>query len=237
MPGRRWPLDEVTFGTNWLAEAEHGGFYQAVADGTYEKYGLEVTIMQGGPQAANQALLLAGKIQFYMAGQPARPFAAVRAGHPGDRRRGDLPEGPAGPHGPSRERARQASATSPSCRPSSSAKDLFATGFQWMKAAYPGFKDEQIKPYTFNPAPFLADKNSVQQGYVTSEPFAIEKEGGFKPTVFLLADAGFDTYSTMIEAMADYVDKQPGRRASASSMPRSSAGTTTSTATTRPPTT
>ena len=61
-------LDKLVFGTNWLAEAEHGGFYQAVADGTYEKYGLKVKIVQGGPQGANQALLLADKIQFYMGG-------------------------------------------------------------------------------------------------------------------------------------------------------------------------
>ena len=69
-------------------------------------------------------------------------------------------------------------------------KDGFATDFQWMKQAYPGFRDEQYKPYTFNPAPFLADKKSAQQGYITSEPYAIEKQGGFKPKVFLLADAG-----------------------------------------------
>src|SRR3954453_459544 len=60
--------DKVSYGTNWLAEAEHGGFYQAIADGTYEKYGLDVTIVQGGPQAANEALLIAGKIDFYMGG-------------------------------------------------------------------------------------------------------------------------------------------------------------------------
>lgn len=62
-------LDKVSYGTNWLAEGEHGGFYQAVADGTYAKYGLDVTIVQGGPQAANEALLISGKIDFYMGGQ------------------------------------------------------------------------------------------------------------------------------------------------------------------------
>jgi NitT/TauT family transport system substrate-binding protein len=66
-----------------------------------------------------------------------------------------------------------------------------------------------MKPYTFNPAPFLADKMSAQQGYITSEPYAIETEGGFKPDLFLMADAGFDTPSTMIEAKQDYVDANP----------------------------
>jgi NitT/TauT family transport system substrate-binding protein len=78
-----------------------------------------------------------------------------------------------------------------------------------MKATFPGFKDEQYKPYQFNPAPFLADKKSAQQGYATSEPFAIEKASGIKPKVFLIADAGYDPYSTTIEAKQDYVAKNP----------------------------
>jgi NitT/TauT family transport system substrate-binding protein len=204
--GQAMALDEVSFGTNWLAEGEHGGFYQAVADGTYEKYGLKVTIVQGGPQAANRALELADKIQFYMAGNLLEPFSAseqeiplievaamfqkdpqVLIAHPesGIKSFGDLAK----------------------VGTIFMGKDLFASGFQWMKQAYPGFKDEQIKPYTFNPAPFLADKNSAQQGYITSEPFEIERQGGFKPQLFLLADAGFSTPSTMIEAKADYVAK------------------------------
>jgi NitT/TauT family transport system substrate-binding protein len=208
LAGPALALDEVSFGTNWLAEAEHGGFYQAVADGTYEKYGLKVTIVQGGPNAANQALLMADKIQFYMQGNLIGSFSAVEQdipvidvaaifqkdpqvliAHPdaGIDKFADLAKLPTIFMG----------------------KDLFTTGFQWMKAAYPGFKDEQIKPYTFNPAPFLADKDSAQQGYVTSEPYEIEKQGGFKPKLFLLSDAGFDTMSTMIEAKSDYVAKNP----------------------------
>jgi NitT/TauT family transport system substrate-binding protein len=35
--GSAQALDQVTFGTNWKAQAEHGGFYQAVATGIYEK--------------------------------------------------------------------------------------------------------------------------------------------------------------------------------------------------------
>ncbi len=83
-----------------------------------------------------------------------------------------------------------------------------ATYFQWLKADF-GFSEAQVKPYTFNPQPFLADKNSAMQGYVTSEPYAVEKEGGFKPKIFLLADYGFDTYSTLIETRRDLVEKKP----------------------------
>ncbi|MBV8593108.1 MAG: ABC transporter substrate-binding protein, partial [Caulobacteraceae bacterium] len=87
-------------------------------------------------------------------------------------------------------------------------KEGLASFYQWMKTAY-GFKEEKVKPYTFNPAPFIADKTSIQQGYVTSEPYAVEKEGGFKPNIFLFADRGYDTYATTIETRQDVIDDHP----------------------------
>ncbi len=208
LAGSAFALDEVSFGTNWLAEAEHGGFYQAVADGTYEKYGLKVTIVQGGPNAANQALLMADKIQFFMQGNLIGSFSAVEQDIPVMDVAAIFQKDPQVliAHPDSGVKTFADLAKLPTIF---MGKDLFTTGFQWMKAAYPGFKDEQIKPYTFNPAPFLADKMSAQQGYITSEPYAIETEGGFKPLVFLLSDAGFNTMSTMIEAKSDYVAKNP----------------------------
>ena len=199
--------DKVSYGTNWLAEAEHGGFYQAVADGTYAKYGLDVTIVQGGPQAANEALLIAGKIDFYMGGtfslydsvKQGIPMINVAAmfqkdpqilmAHPdaGVETFGDLAK----------------------LGTIFMAKDLYATAFTWMKSAYPGFKDEQVKPYTFNPAPFIADKNSAQQGYLTSEPYAVAKQAGFEPKVFLFADNGYAPYSTTIETSTKLVQDNP----------------------------
>ena len=89
-------LDKVSFGTNWVAEAEHGGFYQAVADGTYKKYGLDVTIVPGGPQVNNRMLLLAGRIDFFMSANCLQSFRCGGAEHPSDRGGGDLPEGSAG---------------------------------------------------------------------------------------------------------------------------------------------
>jgi NitT/TauT family transport system substrate-binding protein len=83
-----------------------------------------------------------------------------------------------------------------------------ASFYQWMIAEH-GFTEAQVKPYTFNPAPFLADKKSAQQGYVTSEPYAIEKQGGFKPNIFLLADYGYDTYATTIETTVEMIEKKP----------------------------
>jgi NitT/TauT family transport system substrate-binding protein len=196
-------LDEVTFATNWVAEAEHGGFYQAVADGTYEKYGLKVTIIPKG----NQALLISGQAQFYMQGNLLGTFSAIEQGVPVIEVAAIFQKDP------------QIIMTHPEMGIKTFADlakvptlfiadDLFVTGYQWMKATY-GFKDEQRKPYPYNLAGFLADKNSGNQGYATSEPFAVQKEGGFTPDVFLLADAGYTTYSTTIEGMAEYVAANP----------------------------
>ena len=199
--------DKVTFMTNWLAQAEHGGYYQAVADGTYAACGLDVTIQQGGPQVAGRPLLLAGKIDFYMGGNMQQAFDAVAENiplrvvaasfqkepqvvmsHPGEGldKWEDLPKAEQYIIG-----------------------DEGAQSFLlWMAEAY-GFDLSKRVPYTFNPAPFIANKKSIQQGYVTSEPFAVEKEGGFVPNQFLLADYGYSTYSTTIEAMQDTIDKRP----------------------------
>ena len=198
--------DKVTFGTNWLAEAEHGGYYQAVVDGTYAKYGLDVTILPGGPQANNRMLLVTSKIDFYMGGNMIQAFEAVEQNiptivvaaafqkdpqifmsHPGvglDKWT-DLPKATA-----------------------FVGKEGVASFYQWMKIAY-GFKEENVKPYNFNAAPFIADKNAIQQGYLTSEPYEVEKQGGFKPNIFLLADQGYSTYATTIEARSETVAKNP----------------------------
>ncbi len=199
-------LEDVTFGTNWLAQAEHGGFYQSVVDGTYEACGLNVSIAPGGPQVNNRALLLAGKIEFHMGGNMLQPFSAAEQNIPVVVVASMFQKEP------------QVLISHPDQGFDTweSLKDatllLGETGFQsyyqWMMAEY-GFTVEQREPYTFNAAPFLANKKSAQQGYITSEPFAIEREGGFKPNLFLLADYGFDTYSTTIEAMQATIDAKP----------------------------
>lgn len=201
-------LDEVTFGTNWLAQAEHGGFYQAVADGTYEKHGLKVTIRQGGPQAANRSLLIAGQIQFYMGGNMLEGLDAVKQGIPTITVAASFQKDPQVlmAHPDQGVEKFEDLAKLPTIF---MGKDGFITFFQWMKSAYPGFKDEQYKPYTFNPAPFIADPQSAQQGYLTSEPFEVERQAGWKPVIFLLADQGFDTYSTTIDTQADLVASNP----------------------------
>ncbi len=198
--------DKVTFATNWVAEAEHGGFYQAIADGTYAKYNLEVTIRPGGPQANERALLPAGRIEFLMGGNMIQAFSAVKEGIPTKVVAAVMQKEPqvllAHPD--------QGYDTFESLKKATLlvGKGGFASYYQWMIADF-GFTEAQVKPYTFNPAPFLADKKSAQQGYVTAEPFEIERQGKFKPKIFLLADHGFDTYATTIETRNDIIEKRP----------------------------
>ena len=189
-------LDEVTFGTNWKAQAEHGGFYQAVATGIYEKHGLGVTIRPGGPQVNHAQLLAAGQIDFNMGANVFGAFNYVQNDIPMVTVAAIFQKDPqilmAHPD--------QGFETLADLKghPILISQDARTTYWEWLKAEY-GFTDDMIRPYTFNPAPFLADPSAIQQGYLTSEPFAIEREGGFTPKVFLLADAGYDTYSTTIE--------------------------------------
>jgi NitT/TauT family transport system substrate-binding protein len=199
-------LDKVSFGTNWVAEAEHGGFFQAVADGTYQKYGLDVTIVPGGPNENNRMLLIAGKIDFFMAANTLMSFDAVANNVPLISVAAIFQKDP------------QVLLTHPEFKFTKLedlkpltlfiSKEGISSYFQWLKSEY-GFSEDKVKPYTFNPQPFLADKHSAMQGYVTSEPYAIEKTAGFKPGIILLADYGLNNYSTLIETRRDVIDKKP----------------------------
>jgi NitT/TauT family transport system substrate-binding protein len=199
--------EKVTFATNWKAQAEHGGYYQAVADGTYRQCGLDVQIQMGGPSANNRPLLPVGKIDFLMGGNMLQAFDAVKQkiptvvvaahfqkdpqgiiAHPGQgyEKFEDLKKAP----------AIMISAYS------------LAGFYQWMKSQY-GFREEQVKPYNFSIAPFLVNKTWAQQGLLSSEPYSIEKEAKFKPKFFLLADYGWSTYSNTVETRTDLVEKKP----------------------------
>ncbi len=204
--GAAQALDEVTFGTNWKAQGEHGGFYQAVADGIYEKHGLDVTIRPGGPQVNHSQLLAAGTIDFNMGGGLFGAFNYVQNDIPMVVVAATFQKDPqilmAHPD--------QGFATLADLQgqPILISQDARTGYWEWLKAEY-GFTDDQIRPYTFNPAPFLADEEAIQQGYLSSEPFAVEREGGFTPQVFLLADYGYSPYSTTIETSWRLVEENP----------------------------
>ena len=199
--------EKVTFGTNWLAQAEHGGYYQAVADGTYAACGLDVTIMQGGPQVSGRPLLLAGKLDFYMGGNLLSAFDAVQQDIPMRVVAADFQKDPQvimSQPGQGLDKWEDLKTADQYILSDEGAQ----TFFLWMVAEL-GFDAAKRVPYTFNSAPFIANKKSIQQGYVTSEPFAVQKEGGFMPNQFLLADYGWDTYATTVETMQATIDKRP----------------------------
>jgi NitT/TauT family transport system substrate-binding protein len=201
------PLEKVAFGTNWVAQGEHGGFYQAAADGTYRKYGLDVSIVQGGPNINNRLLLPVGRIDLFMSANTLQSFDAVENNIPTIAVAAMFQKDPqvlmAHPDQGIEKFEDLKKLTSLYI-----SKEGIAGYYQWLKADY-GFDEAKVKPYTFNPQPFLADKRAGMQGYVTSEPYAIETIGGFKPKMFLLADYGFDTYSTLIETRRDLVTRKP----------------------------
>ena len=205
-PASAQTLDKVSFGTNWVAEGEHGGFFQAVADGTYQKYGLDVTIVPGGPNTNNRILLTAGKLDFFMTANTLQSFDAVTNNVPVVAVAAIFQKDP------------QVFLTHPETKIAKLedlkpltllvSKEGVASYFQWLKSEY-GFSESKVKPYTFNSQPFIVNKQSAMQGYVTSEPYAVEKAASFKPGVILLADHGFNAYSTLIETRREIVDKKP----------------------------
>ncbi len=187
----------IRFATDWRAEAEQGGFYEALANGEYEKRGLKVTIVPGGPGVNVPQLVASGAVEMGVGSNsfivmnlaaehvPVKAVAAfmqkdpqVLIAHPdaGIRSLADMKGHPV------------------------LLSDASVTAFWvWLKAKY-GFTDDQVRKYTFNNAPFLADKRIVQQGYLTSEPYTLEKEAHMKPAVFLLADEGYPGYAGMVLA-------------------------------------
>ena len=192
-------LSPVSLGTDWVAQAEHGGFYQSVADSSYAECGLDVTIVPGAPQVNNRTILLAGRIDYHMGGDLLQSFNAVSKGVP------------VVPVAAMFQKHPQVILAHPEAADNfEDLKDLtlligdngYQPYYQWMISAH-DFTAKQRQPYTFNPAPFLADTKMGMQGYLSSEPYLVENEGSFTSKVFLIADAGFSTYATLIETMAD----------------------------------
>ena len=196
VPGARvnaQTLDKISHQTNWRAQAEHGGYYYAAVNGIYKKYGVDCEIKMGGPQQNPSQLLLGGRVDTIMSNsfecinyaKENLPFLGIAAifqkdpqvlvSHPG---------------------------VGNDSLPALKGKPLLigaggrTSFFPFLKAKF-GYTDDQVRPYTFNMAPFLADKTVSQQGFLSSEPYAIMK-AGVQPVVHLLADAGFENYQTTI---------------------------------------
>ena len=196
VPGARvsaQTLDKFSHQTNWRAQAEHGGYYFAAVNGIYKKYGIDCDIRMGGPQQNPSQLLLAGRVDTIMSNsiecinyaREGLPFLAIAAimqkdpqvliSHPG---------------------VGNDTLAALKGKPLLIGAGGRTSYFPFLKAKF-GFTDDQVRPYTFNMAPFLADKTVSQQGFVSAEPFVILK-AGVQPVIHLLADAGFENYQTTI---------------------------------------
>ena len=199
-------LIPVRLATDWRAEAEQGGYYEALANGEYAKRGLKVTIVPGGPGVNVPQLVASGAVEMGIGSNsfivmnlaaehvPVRAVAAfmqkdpqVLIAHPD---------------------AGIASIADMKGHPILLSDASVSAFWVWLKAKY-GFTDDQVRKYTFNNAPFLADKRIIQQGYVTSEPYTLEKEAHLKPAVFLLADAGYPGYGGLLLAPDSLLKSNP----------------------------
>ena len=198
-------LDKIRFGTDWKAEAEHGGFYQAIATGIYRKHGLDVELRQGGPQVNQAQLLAAGRLDFNIASNSFIPLNYVKQSIPMVAVAALFQKDPAvliAHPGVGND-----SLADLKGKPIMVGGDTRVGWWLFLKAKF-GYSDDQIRTYNFNIAPFLADKNAVQQGYLTSEPLLIEK-AGVKPNVFLIADAGYASYGAILETSQKLVRDKP----------------------------
>ena len=202
---RAQKTDRIVFGTNWRAQAEHGGFYRAVAAGIYGRHGLDVTIRQGGPQINSAQLLAAGRLDFNMGASLFGALNYVESGVPIVTVAAIFQKDPQilMAH-PGQGNDTLAALKGKPIMISAGAQTTF---WQFLKVRY-GYTDAQIRPYTFQLAPFLADKKAIQQGYLTSEPFKAE-QAGVKPVVMLLADGGYTSYTTTIETRTEVVRGKP----------------------------
>jgi len=196
--------DRVAFGLDWKAEAEYGGYYQALATGLYAKRGLDVTIEEGGPQVNHMQLLAAGRLDFNLEGgraiefaQAKLPFVAVAAifqkdlavliAHPG--------EG-------------NDSFAALKGKPIMISADARLGWWRFLAAKY-GYDESQIRPYTFNLAPFITNKKAIQEGYASSEPFLIREKTGIEPVVLSLSEAGYLGYANIIATSAKLIEERP----------------------------
>src|SRR5215472_3917920 len=197
--------EEVSFGTDWKAEAEHGGYYQALATGIYQRHGLEVTLRQGGPQVNHAQLLAAGRLDFNVAPNSFVPLNFVKENipmvavaalfqkdpsvliaHPGQGN-----DGFAALKG----------------KPIMISGDTRIGSWLFLQQKF-RYSDDQIRPYNFSVAPFLADPKAIQQGYLSSEPYLVEGQG-VKPVVLLIADAGYSSYGSIVQTAAKTARDKP----------------------------
>jgi NitT/TauT family transport system substrate-binding protein len=196
----------IRFATDWRAQAEQGGFYQALARGFYADAGLDVSLIQGGPAVNVPQLLEAGAIEMGLGSNAPIVLSMAAAGAKAKAVMASFQKDPQVLITHPRSDIKQLADMKG--KPIMLADASITAFWPWLKAKY-GFTDDQVRKYTFNAAPFLADKNAIQQGYVTSEPYTLKTQGKIEPQVFLLADSGYPGYAAMTLVSESFVSANP----------------------------
>ncbi len=198
--------DKITFGLDWVAEPEYGGYYEALAEGLYQKAGLDVTIFQGGPQVNTAQLLVAGKLDFDITSnaflalnfaQENIPYEVVAAGFQKD------PDCLIAHRGQGNDSFEDIKG-----KPIAISTDTRASWWLYLKSKY-GYSDSQLRSYGFSLTPFLTNKKDIQEAYVTSEPYLVHQATGEWPVVLALPDAGFDGYASLLATSDKLVQTNP----------------------------
>ena len=200
------PLTKIRFVTDWKAQAEHGGFYEALALGLYAKAGLDVKIIEGGPAVNVPQMLAGGAADFGVGSDSFIALNLVKQNAPIKAVMAVFQKNP------------QVLLTHPRAdvkriadmkgMPILISDAATVAWWPWLRAKY-GFSDNQIRKYTFNLAPFIVDPKAIQEGYLSSEPYTIESQAHFKPQVFLLADNGFPSYANLVLVTQKWIDRDP----------------------------
>ena len=196
----------IRFATDWRAQAEQGGFYQAVARGFYADKGLDVRLIQGGPSVNVPQLLAAEAIEMGLGSNAPLVLSMVQAGAKAKAVMASFQKDPQVLM--THPRADVKTLADMKGKPIMLADASINAFWPWLKAKY-GFTDDQVRKYTFNAAPFLADKKAIQQGYITSEPYTLKTQGGIDPQVFLLADSGYPGYAAMTLVSDAFLSEKP----------------------------
>jgi len=193
----------IRFVTDWKAQAEHGGFYQAVADGLYAKRGLEVKIIQSGPDVNVPQLLAGGAADF---GMGSNSFICMNLAKTGIPIRAVMAIFQKDPEvlmsHPRRDINSLADMKGKPVLISAATMNAF---WPWLRSKF-GFSDKQIRRYTYNLAPSILDPNAIQEGYLTSEPFTVQQQAHWEPKVFLLSDYGYPGYANMVLVPQKWID-------------------------------
>lgn len=198
--------DKITFGLDWLAEPEYGGYYQALATGIYKKYGLDVTIVEGGPQVNTAQMLISGHLTFDITSnsflalnfaQENIPFVAVAAGFQKD------PDALIAHPGQGNDSFAELKG-----KPIAVSSDTRASWWLFLKSKY-GYSDAQLRPYGYSLIPFFTNNQTIQEAYVTDEPYLIKQKTGQFPVTMMLSNSGFDGYASLVATSNKLVQTNP----------------------------